>query len=107
MILHYTIIINTSVIMSRRLLPCNTIQLIGWKDGDHNLLVDPEDIKCLKMIGSLNAEADSIYELYKEPSPIMEPGSVWNDIVLSSSRPSDQKELRETIQKIEKSIRKQ
>ncbi|XP_061371210.1 calmodulin calcium-dependent NAD kinase-like [Gastrolobium bilobum] len=81
-------------------------KLIGWKDGDHNLLVDTEEIKCLKMIGGLNAEADSIYELYKEPSPIMEPGSVWNDIVLSASRPSDQKELRECIQKIEKSIRK-
>ncbi|KAL2325115.1 hypothetical protein Fmac_024173 [Flemingia macrophylla] len=81
-------------------------KLIGWKDGDHNLLVDPEDIKCLKKIGSLNAEADSIYELHKEPSPIMEPGSVWNDVVLIPSRPSDQKELKETIQKIEKSIRK-
>ncbi|TKY51881.1 ATP binding kinase [Spatholobus suberectus] len=81
-------------------------KLIGWKDGSHNLLVDPEDIKCLKTLCSLNAEADSIYELYKEPSPIMEPGSVWNDIVMLPSRPSDQKELRETIQKIENSIRK-
>ncbi|KAK7268787.1 hypothetical protein RIF29_21496 [Crotalaria pallida] len=82
-------------------------KLIGWKNGDHNLLLDPEDIKCLTMIGSLNAEADSIYELYKEPSPIMGPGSVWNDIVLSLSRPCDQKELRESIQRIEKSIRNQ
>ncbi|XP_020222967.1 uncharacterized protein LOC109805338 [Cajanus cajan] len=81
-------------------------KLIGWKDGDHNLLVDPEDIKCLKRIGSLNAEADSIHELHKEPNPIMEPGSVWNDIIMLPSRPSDQKQLREAIQKIEKSIRK-
>ncbi|RDX74908.1 hypothetical protein CR513_45281, partial [Mucuna pruriens] len=81
-------------------------KLIGWKSGDHNLLVDPEDIKCLKTIGSLNAEADSIYELHKEPSPIMEPGSVWNDIVLTPSRPTDQKKLKESIQKIEKSILK-
>ncbi|KAK7344024.1 hypothetical protein VNO77_13223 [Canavalia gladiata] len=81
-------------------------KLIGWKDGDHNLLVDPEDIKCLKTIGTLNPEADSIYELYKEPSPITEPGSVWNDIALSPSRPSDQNELKESIQKIEKSIKK-
>ncbi|KAG5075636.1 hypothetical protein JHK84_056867 [Glycine max] len=81
-------------------------KLIGWKDGDHNLLVDREEIKCLETLGSLNAEADSIYELHKEPSPIMEPGSVWNDIVMSPSRPSDQTKLKESIQKIEKSIRK-
>ncbi|KAG5078291.1 hypothetical protein JHK82_056986 [Glycine max] len=81
-------------------------KLIGRKDGDHNLLVDREEIKCLETLGSLNAGADSIYELHKEPSPIMEPGSVWNDIVMSPSRPSDQKELKESIQKIEKSIRK-
>ncbi|KAG5075644.1 hypothetical protein JHK84_056875 [Glycine max] len=83
-----------------------TNALIGWKDGDHNLLVDREEIKCLETLGSLNAEADSIYELHKEPSPIMEPGSVWNDIVMSPSRPSDQTKLKESIQKIEKSIRK-
>lgn len=81
-----------------------TIQLIGWKDGVHNLLVDPEDIKCLKNIGSLNAEADSIYELYRESNLIKEPGSVWNDFVMSPSRPNYQKELRESILKIEKSI---
>ncbi|KAK7278461.1 hypothetical protein RJT34_23490 [Clitoria ternatea] len=81
-------------------------KLIGWKDGDHNLLVDPEDFKCMKTIANLNAEADSIYELYKEPSPIMEPGSVWNDIVLSPSREIDRKKLRECIQKIEASIKK-
>ncbi|KAK2455831.1 P-loop containing nucleoside triphosphate hydrolase superfamily protein [Trifolium repens] len=81
-------------------------KLIGWKDGDHNLLVDPDDIKSLKNVASLNCEADSICELHKEPSPVMEPGSVWNDFVLSSSRSSVQKELRESICKIEKSIRK-
>lgn len=101
LILHFT-----GVEMSRGQFACHTKQLIGWKDGDHSLLVDPEDIKCLKMIGSLNAEADSIYELHMEPSPIMEPGSVWNDFVLSSSRSSVQEELRESILKIEKSIRK-
>ena len=81
-------------------------QLIGWKDGDHNLLVDPENIKSLKNVTSLNSEADSICELYKEPSPVMESGSVWNDFVLSPSRPNVQEELRESIHKIEKSIRK-
>jgi len=68
--------------------------------------VDPEDIKSLNNVTSLNSEADSIYELHKEPSPVMEPGSVWNDFVLSPSRSSVQKELRESILKIEKSIRK-
>ncbi|KAK7391689.1 hypothetical protein VNO78_20108 [Psophocarpus tetragonolobus] len=78
-----------------------------WKKGDDEKLADPTDINCLKMIGSVNVEADSIYELYKEPSPMMQPGSVWKDIVLSPSRSNDQKELRESIQKIEKSITKQ
>ncbi|RDX73898.1 hypothetical protein CR513_46418, partial [Mucuna pruriens] len=80
-------------------------KLIWWKDDDHNLPENPQDMKCLEMINSVNVEADSIYELYKEPRP-MGPGSVWNDIVLSPSRSNDQKELRESIQKIEKSIRK-
>jgi len=47
----------------------------------------------LKNAASLNREADSIGELHKEPSSVMEPGSVWNDFVLSPSRPSVQKEL--------------
>ncbi|XP_019432735.1 PREDICTED: uncharacterized protein LOC109339699 isoform X2 [Lupinus angustifolius] len=81
-------------------------KLIGWKDGDHNLLVDPENIKCLEMISSLNPKADSIYDLYKDPNSAMGPGSLWNDIVLSPLRPSYQKELMESIQKIEKSIKK-
>ncbi|KHN01076.1 hypothetical protein glysoja_000744 [Glycine soja] len=83
-------------------------QLKWRKDGDQNQnLPDPKDIKCLERIGSVNVEADSIYELYKDPSPIMEPGSVWKDIVLSPSRyNNDQKELKEFIQKIETSIRK-
>ncbi|XP_020972887.1 uncharacterized protein LOC110269416 [Arachis ipaensis] len=83
------------------------LMLIGWKDDDHNLLVDPEDIKCLEMIGGLNVEADSIYELYKESSLITEPGSVSKEIVLSSSRTSDHKLLGETILKIGKSNKKQ
>ncbi|KAI4317960.1 hypothetical protein L6164_025780 [Bauhinia variegata] len=81
-------------------------KLVGWKEGENNLLVDPEEIKCLTNIGKLNAEADSIYELYKQPSPIMGPGSIWNDIVLSSSRATDQKELRNSILRIEKSSKK-
>ncbi|XP_027189639.1 calmodulin calcium-dependent NAD kinase-like isoform X2 [Cicer arietinum] len=77
-------------------------KLIGWKDGNHNLLVDPEDIKSLKNVASLNDKADSICELHKKPNPVMEPGSIWNDFVLSPSRSSDQKELRKFICKREK-----
>ncbi|XP_014513574.1 uncharacterized protein LOC106771990 [Vigna radiata var. radiata] len=78
-------------------------KLIGWKDGDHNLLVDPEEFKCLEILSNLNPEADSILELHKEPNLITKPGSVWGDIILSPSRVDVQKELRESIKKIEKS----
>ncbi|XP_028762370.1 uncharacterized protein LOC114720817 [Neltuma alba] len=76
--------------------------LIGWKEGEQNLLMDLEEIKCLESIGNLNAEADSIYELHKPSSPALGPGSIWNDIVLSPSRETDQKVLRGPIWKIEK-----
>jgi len=65
--------------------------------------VEREVLKCLKMISSLNTEADSIYELYNETDTT----TVWNDIVLSPSRSNDVEKLRESIQKIEKTIRKQ
>jgi len=59
------------------------------------------------VLADLNAEADSVYELHKEPSPIMEPHSLWSKIVvLSPSRKSDKKDLRESIKKIEKSFKK-
>lgn len=77
-------------------------KLIGWKEGEHNLLLDPEQINFLERIANLNADADSIYELYKPPSPALGPGSIWNGIVFSSSREKDQKLLRDSIQKIEK-----
>lgn len=78
------------------------LKLIGWKDKDKNLLVDPDEIKCLKIVGRLNDEGDSIYELYKNPHPACESGSIWNDIVLSPSRLNIQKELKFAIQKIER-----
>ncbi|KAI3469694.1 hypothetical protein Pfo_026357 [Paulownia fortunei] len=76
-------------------------RLIAWKDGDSNLLVDPDEIKCLTSVSDLNDEAESIYELYKEPDQINEPGSVWKDIVLLSTRPSLQLELKTAVKKIE------
>ncbi|XP_024023740.1 uncharacterized protein LOC21389209 [Morus notabilis] len=77
--------------------------LIGWKDRDKTLLVDPDEIDCLKRVGRLNDEAKSIYELYKHPNPACEAGSVWKDIVLSPSRLNIQQELKYAIQKVERS----
>ncbi|KAK9288170.1 hypothetical protein L1049_016619 [Liquidambar formosana] len=76
-------------------------RLIGWKDGESNFLVDPDEIKCLTMMSSLNDNAESIYELYANPNPINEPGSIWKDLVLSPSRASLQLELKTSIQRIE------
>ncbi|XP_019173922.1 PREDICTED: uncharacterized protein LOC109169505 [Ipomoea nil] len=78
-------------------------KLIGWKDKDRTLLVDPDEIDVLKVVGRLNENADSIYDLYKHPSPAYQKGSVWKDIVLSPSRLNIQKELKYSIQKIERS----
>lgn len=78
------------------------MKLIGWKDKDKTLLVDPDEIDCLKRVGSLNEEAESIYELYKNPNPACEDGSIWKDIVLSPSRLNIQKELKYSIQKVER-----
>lgn len=73
-----------------------------WKDGDIELQVDPEDVKCLTTVSSLNPDAKSIYELYSESSSILEPDSIWNAEVLSPERASLQRELRACIQRIEK-----
>ncbi|XP_031272405.1 uncharacterized protein LOC116130853 [Pistacia vera] len=77
-------------------------RLIAWKDGDSKLLVDPDDIKSLTTVSTLNDKAESVYELYGDPNPIFKPGSVWKDIVLFPSRASIQLELRNSIQKMEK-----
>ncbi|OMO54773.1 hypothetical protein CCACVL1_27598 [Corchorus capsularis] len=77
-------------------------KLIAWKDGENKLLIDPEDIKCLSNVSKLNPAAESVYELYEDPNPIDEPGSVWKDIVLSPSRPAIQAELKACIERIEK-----
>lgn len=77
------------------------IKLIGWKDKEKTLLVDPDEISILKTIERLNEAADSIYELYKETNPANEHGSVWKDIVLSPTRLIIQKELKISIKKAE------
>ncbi|WJX12048.1 hypothetical protein P8452_02587 [Trifolium repens] len=77
-------------------------KLIGWKERDKTLLVDPDEIDCLKRVARLNEDADSIYELYKHPNPTCEAGSIWKDIVLSPSRLNIQQELKYSIQKVER-----
>ncbi|CAL5413475.1 unnamed protein product [Camellia sinensis] len=75
-------------------------KLIAWKDGENNLLIEPNEIKCLNTVSNLNDDADSIYELYAQPD-LHKPGSVWKDIVLVPSRASLQMELKTAIQKVE------
>lgn len=65
------------------------------------MLIEPEEIKCLKNLSKLKPKADSIYELYSDPSPIFEAESVWHDVVMSPERAAVQKELKSAIQKIE------
>ncbi|XP_047335693.1 calmodulin calcium-dependent NAD kinase-like [Impatiens glandulifera] len=77
-------------------------KLIGWKDKDKTLLVDPDEIRCVSTVGRLADEANSIYQLYGRPNPAYEDGNIWKDIVLSPSRLNIQKELKFSIQKIEK-----
>ncbi|KAK2648521.1 hypothetical protein Ddye_016010 [Dipteronia dyeriana] len=77
-------------------------KLIGWKDKDKTLLVDPDEIGCLKMVERLNENAESIYELYKRPNLACESGSIWKDIVLSPSRLNIQKDLKYSILKVER-----
>ncbi|KAG4126378.1 hypothetical protein ERO13_D10G153200v2 [Gossypium hirsutum] len=61
-------------------------KLIAWKDGENKLLIDPDEIKCLTNVSKLNPAAESIYELYEEPTSLDEPASIWKDIVLNPTR---------------------
>lgn len=75
--------------------------MIGWKNGDSKLLVDPEEIKCVQVMSRLRENAVSVYEVYEDGSSLSEAGSVWKDTVMSSSRATVQMELRASIQTIE------
>ncbi|PIA45236.1 hypothetical protein AQUCO_01700636v1 [Aquilegia coerulea] len=76
-------------------------KLIGWKDGENNILVDPEEFSCLKTVSMLNENADSIHEVYQHEDHTYEIGSVWKNIVLSPTRTHTQDELKLSIQKSE------
>ncbi|KAI7745784.1 hypothetical protein M8C21_011094 [Ambrosia artemisiifolia] len=78
-------------------------KLIGWKDGNSNLLVDRDQIKCLETLSEINDEADSIYELYADPKMLTESGSVWKETVLKPDRVNLQRDLKVVIERIEKS----
>ncbi|PWA78067.1 P-loop containing nucleoside triphosphate hydrolases superfamily protein [Artemisia annua] len=78
-------------------------QLIGWKDGNSNLLVDREQIKCLESLTEINDTADSIYELYADPKMLTDSDSVWNKAVMTPTRNDIQRDLKIVIEKIEKS----
>ena len=79
------------------------LQLIGWKDGNSNLLVDRELIKCLEAVNEINDKADTIYELYADPKMLTDADSVWNKVVLTPTRNDIQRDLKIVIEKIEKS----
>uniref|UniRef100_A0A452ZHS4 Zeta toxin domain-containing protein n=1 Tax=Aegilops tauschii subsp. strangulata TaxID=200361 RepID=A0A452ZHS4_AEGTS len=93
------------VVDNARLYSTNSMgapKLIGWKDGESNLLVDPEEIGCLERVSGLNDEANCVDELYPDgqPSP-----SAWQDLVASPSRASVQRELRAAVQASEARFR--
>ncbi|KAH9608676.1 hypothetical protein KSS87_021893, partial [Heliosperma pusillum] len=68
-------------------------RLIGWKDVASRLLVDVEEIQCLTTLGQLNEEAQSIYQLHSDTTPLTHHGSAWKELVLSPSRPNTQAQL--------------
>ena len=79
-------------------------QLIHRKDGtDPFQTIDAEASACLTTLSNLNPDAESVYELYPNPSPFSEPEAIWKEIALTPSRLHSQKELRSAIKKIESS----
>ncbi|XP_068650162.1 calmodulin calcium-dependent NAD kinase-like [Aristolochia californica] len=79
-------------------------KLIGWKEGSSQLLVDPEEIDCLKRVSLLNEEASSVDELYRQDDPVNRSGCVWFDVVLAPSRAAIQEQLKLAIQRTENQL---
>ncbi|KAJ1263576.1 hypothetical protein BS78_09G196300 [Paspalum vaginatum] len=91
-----------------RLYSTNTLgaaKLIGWKDGESSLLVDTKEIGCLDRVKSLNEEANCVHELYADGQPTGGSSSEWQDLVLSPSRTSWQRQLRAAIEQSEARFR--
>ncbi|KAF0925281.1 hypothetical protein E2562_015988 [Oryza meyeriana var. granulata] len=76
-------------------------KLIGWKDGESNLLVDPDEIGCLERVSSLNDEADCVHEIYQDGSA----GAAWEALVTSPSRAPAQREIKAAVQSNEARFR--
>ncbi|KAK8956082.1 hypothetical protein KSP40_PGU002537 [Platanthera guangdongensis] len=79
--------------------------LIGWKEGDSKLLVDPSEIIWLDKVSLLNEDADNVHELYTNPPSsnsfkTPEPNMVWDDGVLCPSREATQQVLKTALQAI-------
>ncbi|KAK3138323.1 hypothetical protein QOZ80_5AG0367350 [Eleusine coracana subsp. coracana] len=97
-----------SLVDNARLYSTNTMgaaKLIGWKDGESSLLVDPEEIGCLERVRSLNEEANCVHDLYDDEQPASGSSSMWQDLVMSPSRASVQRELKAAIQNNEARFR--
>ncbi|KAL0548185.1 hypothetical protein IC582_012632 [Cucumis melo] len=99
---------HSEVVDSVRLYSTNYIgnppKLIHRKDGtDPFQTIDAEASACLTTLSNLNPDAESVYELYPNPSPFSEPEAIWKEIALTPSRLHSQKELRSAIKKIESS----
>ncbi|KGN56910.1 uncharacterized protein LOC101217085 [Cucumis sativus] len=98
----------SEVVDSVRLYSTNFIgnppKLIHRKDGtDPFQTIDAEASACLTTLSNLNPDAESVYELYPNPSPFSEPEAIWKEIALTPSRLQSQKELRSAIKKLESS----
>uniref|UniRef100_A0A0E0HGQ2 Zeta toxin domain-containing protein n=2 Tax=Oryza TaxID=4527 RepID=A0A0E0HGQ2_ORYNI len=76
-------------------------KLIGWKDGESNLLVDPEEIGCLERVSHLNDEADCVHEIYPDGSA----AAAWEALVTSPSRAPAQREIMAAVQRSEARFR--
>ncbi|KAL6841511.1 hypothetical protein ACP4OV_028654 [Aristida adscensionis] len=94
-----------NLVDNARLYSTNTMcgaKLIGWKDGESRLLVDTEEIGCLERVSSLNEDANCVHELYADGDGS---SSEWQDLVMSPSRASAQRELKAAIEKSEARFR--
>ncbi|KAG6582355.1 Calmodulin calcium-dependent NAD kinase, partial [Cucurbita argyrosperma subsp. sororia] len=100
----------SEVVDSVRLYSTNSFgkppKLIHRKEGDDPFqMFDPEANACLSTLSNLNPDAESVYELYPNPSQFSEPEAIWKEIAPTPSRVHSQKQLRSEIKKVESSRR--
>ncbi|ONK76000.1 uncharacterized protein A4U43_C03F22790 [Asparagus officinalis] len=79
-------------------------KLIAWKDGDNNLLVDPDEIECLQKLKALNEDAQSIFDLYPNSDTKCGSYSFWDAAVMCRSRAAIQQDLKMVLGKIENQV---